>query len=107
MAEMAHMILRILFLIPLLFSACVRIPETGKSSLILTTPEYESQLGTDVYKDVLANSGTNASTRPGSSASKKHETQSKNGGLITTRIDPTAHWETCPPMSLCNNKTSW
>lgn len=34
-------------------TACVQIPETGKSALILTTQSQENQLGEDGYKEVL------------------------------------------------------
>jgi len=55
----SHKILGILsaFLVPLW--GCVQIPETGKSALILTSPEYENQLGEQGYKEVLAKSKIN------------------------------------------------
>ena len=37
-------------------SACVYIPETNKKAFIVTSPSFENQLGTDGYKEVLAQS---------------------------------------------------
>jgi len=53
----------ITFLASLLFIACVKIPETGHSVLLLTSPGMENQLGQDGYKEVLSKAKLNKDPR--------------------------------------------
>lgn len=51
----------VLFLVGLV--SCVKIPETGKSALLLTSPSFENQLGAGGYKEILAKSKINQDPR--------------------------------------------
>ncbi|MCB0308781.1 MAG: M48 family metalloprotease [Bdellovibrionales bacterium] len=47
----------------MMMAGCVKIPETGKSAFIITTPSQETQLGEEGYKEVLKESKINKDPR--------------------------------------------